>query len=223
MKKPLYIVRETVSPVRGGEMQPRRFSWRLADLIGKYRPDVEMVVVTAFAQKQLLRNYTTKILNLDPFTRLPSHQVLDICRVFKRDEQEHCLYWAARPEAEPLHDQLDRLADGEYMLVDDDVSTGGTMQFVKKLIQQHRPKVVIKSVLSLLNAHLTFMGLDDRPVIDMVDDHDFKWSTPTSGLVIDDELGIRRELYTSPAVNLATRAKIGLNGEAFKAELLAII
>lgn len=207
--KPIYVIRDTNN-------EPN-FAQALRTIIQKHRPDVNAVVIDADEQRNILKansllEIDQNIINLDPFSRSPYHAKLDICRVFQLDEQRSCIGYDARPEAEDLELQVVRIRDGSYFVVDDDISTGGTMAFVTGLFKLHRPGIKLLGSVSLIKLSLTEM-FGKHVLEDVIDTHDFAKTAASSGLVIrgllpNGKVGLYRELYTSPYVNLVTRAKI---------------
>lgn len=222
--KQLYIVRHTTGPITLAE--------RIAYLAQEQLPEIDVRLVSAQRQKSLLALMPSivekipaelNLLNLDPFTRLPYHQTLDICRVFEPGKQERCIGHDARPGSAPLTVQLQQLKPGNYHLLDDDISTGSTMKFVEQLLQSARPDVRVVGSMSLLEISMHEAGLADRKVYDVIDSHDFveaKRKTAQSGLVMKLNGRLQRMTYITPMVNLETRARLP-NPQAFIASLKA--
>lgn len=213
-KTKIYAVRET-------SWETAKVANALASLVRKYRPDVTVVIVSAPIQRLFLAGMEN-VINLDPFTRRGDQQKLDICRVFKQDSQDKCSYWSHRLDTPPLSEQARKIPTGEYSLVDDDIASGGTVAFVKEVLNVFNPSVTISKTVSLLQLSLNAIGFKDYMIEDVIDAHDFIPTAKTSGLVIHTPTGLKRELYSSAAVNLATRAKIN-NQEEFKKELAEIL
>ncbi len=213
-KTKIYAVRET-------SWETAKVANALAGLVRKYRPDVTVVIVSAPIQRLFLAGMEN-VINLDPFTRRNDQQKLDICRVFKQDSQNQCVYWTKRAGTSSVEAQAKLIPAGEYTLVDDDIASGGTFAFVRELLKTYKPSVTITKEVSLLQLSLNAIGYKDYVIEDVIDAHDFIQTSKTSGLVIETLAGLTRELYSSAAVNLATRAKIN-NQEEFKKELAEIL
>lgn len=218
--KPFYVVRHTVGA--------KSFAERIGYLVQEQLPDVDVRLISAQRQKAMLTfldtllvgvldtSYVPRIINLDPFTRLPHHVHLDICRVFNADTQERCNAYAARPGFDSIEVQLRRLTSVSslpefYYIIDDDISSGGTMAFVSGLISTI-PTATILSQISLLDLSVRNAKLSVTPeVFDVIDSHDFlppKQKTEQSGLVMKLNNRLQRMTYINPLVNLQTRAKL---------------
>lgn len=97
-----------------------------------------------------------------------------------------------------LSSDLSRIPAGSYALVDDDISTGSTVTYIKS----QTPQVNWTKEVSLL-------GLSSPPVFDIVDGRDFLFGSRQGGLCVKAPDGsIVRVPYITPWVNLMSRAKI---------------
>jgi hypothetical protein len=104
----------------------------------------------------------------------------------------------------PQSQALESIPDGDYILADDDIATGFSMQ---QVIERLPDKVVVKENLSLLKSVLADKNQED--IYDVVDARDFLWGARQSGLVVRGPAGqIMRAPYSLPYVSLASRAKI---------------
>jgi hypothetical protein len=110
--------------------------------------------------------------NLDPFSRSPEHYVLDICRVFEVGQQQTPISYAERPGSPPLRLQFEHIPAGSYHLLDDDICTGGTVQFIQNYCQTHRPDIQLLKPISLLDLWRTKYA-PTASVYDICDSHDF--------------------------------------------------
>ena len=101
-----------------------------------------------------------------------------------------------------LEHQLELIPKGEYLLVDDDIASGQTINFVKNLLEEQGVK--IKGEKSL--AH-EFLGVSEfRDVVDL---RDFFFGAKEGGLTIVLPNGKRSRVpYITPFVNLYSRASL---------------
>lgn len=101
-----------------------------------------------------------------------------------------------RPGTEPLEKQIEKIKGYEYFLFDDDIHSGGTMNFAKKLLST---KLKILGLITLNKS--TF----DEEILDL---RDFFYGTENCGLVIKTKDGTKRYPYIYPYVDPYSRASI---------------
>jgi hypothetical protein len=178
----------------------------LHSLLSEHVP-VPVLVVPLHEQLSLVRSLPLPVINLDPFSRLPAHFALDVCRIFLPDEQQQPIRYAARPGYNPLSAQIHSIPPGEYLLLDDDICTGGTVEFVQQYLLAHRKDVVVQHHVSLLDLWRA-QHAPQSTLYDVCDSHDFIPTHPMSGLVVEEHSAIKRFSYTDSHVNLVTRAKL---------------
>lgn len=144
-----------------------------------------------------LRNMN--VISMDPLWRAEHN--LAISRVFApSDAQIAPIGYVNRPGSPSLSTQVAAIPDGEYVLVDDDICTGGSVRFAQSLLPD---SVKITKAYSLL--HLT---QDVGRNYDVVDVRDFVFDAPNGGLVVGFGTKITRVPYVSPIVSLASRASV---------------
>lgn len=194
-----YIVRDTIDNLILTNL--------LVELIKEQIKDVEVFSISYKKQKEYIRNISN-VINLDPYTRNPHQQKIDISRVFLKDTQNKPVGYIQRENCLPLEQQILLIPSGEYILVDDDICSGGTISYVKKLINSIKPSIKIIDEISLLHEVIPEIKNGDTKLYDTIDTHDFIMSENNSGLLIKDGGTMKRYLYTNENVNLKTRAKI---------------
>lgn len=211
---PLYIIRDTIDNLR--------FAQRLAVLINNQLPGVEVRVVSSKDQKKALNSLVKGgVINLDPFSRFKEHVSLDISRLFLPDEQKVAVGYKSRLTNLSIEQQISLIPSGEYTLVDDDICSGGTVNYVCQKIKVLNPGVQIVQKTSLIHEFIHELKSGRRLMYDTIDTHDFIWGSIYSGLLVDCAGVISRKLYTDPIVNLKTRAKIP-NPSLFREEFFKL-
>lgn len=195
-----YIIRDTINR--------EDLSNILATLIKEQHPNLNVKIVSSKDQKESIKFLNNKIINLDPFTRTTEHYTLDICRVFMGDNQEKPIGYTNRNNSLSIEDQIKNIPNGNYLLVDDDICSGGTINFIKHKINEINPELVIQKELSLIHEILPELREGKVKLFDTIDTHDFFDTHELSGLLIDNGNETKRYLYTHPLVNLKTRAKL---------------
>lgn len=94
------------------------------------------------------------------------------------------------------------------ILVDDDISTGYTINNVKELILSIRDDLTIKTEF-INEVYLASIGIDKEFIYDIVDIRDFIFNTSNGGLMTQRGASKpSRFTYVYPYINLYTRAKI---------------
>lgn len=142
-------------------------------------------------------------ISLDVFVR-GTHN-LDLSRAFDMSGGQ----WKSeglvvRPGTSPLLKQLAMIPSGTYVLVEDDIASGGTVAAVKRLLPDG---VSISDLLVLSN--LEIGGRRHGPFFDVVDLRDFLVGAKAGGLVVKAPDGfLVRVPYLPPYVNLRSRAKL---------------
>lgn len=104
--------------------------------------------------------------------------------------------------------ECDKRGVQKYIIVDDDKSTGQTTSFIESMID----KLTI-NFYDIEFKYLNELWLDDNhlnkyDVYDIVDMRDFVFGSVYGGLMCEYSNTIKRFMYYSPEVNLATRAKL---------------
>lgn len=138
-------------------------------------------------------------ISLDCF--LETEHKLELTRVFNAaDTQTFSKLHTNRTGTAPLEEQVTRIPQGTYDLVDDDIATGTTMNTVATLLNQHGIKV--GEFRCLLESY-------GDEIYDVLDMRDFVLGAKNGGLTVKTINGeTTRAMYAAPYVNLVTRAKM---------------
>lgn len=206
MPDQIYMVRDDLSlalPEVGFSVTPSQISKQLSSLLQKALP-AGVVMSTVKVEDQLVDvKFTEKTISLDCFWSGTYN--LQVTRLFHHnDGQSRSLQLTNRPGTPDLTKQIALIPAGEYILVDDDISTGWTMQQVTGMLAAQ--KVNIVGTCSLIEK--------TENLFDVVDLRDFILGTYHGGLTVKVAGKITRLPYMQPYVNLVTRAK--LTAEAAK-------
>ncbi len=137
-------------------------------------------------------------INLDSYFRGTYN--LEVSRLFNVSSyQDKYIKLIGRLGHETIEEQVKKINNGSYVLVDDDSVTGRTLNSIKEKLPTD---VVISETYLLANSI-------NEKVFDVVDLRDFIIGTTNSGLVVKLPNGIyTRAPYVMPYVNLTTRASI---------------
>ena len=137
-------------------------------------------------------------INLDSYFRGTYN--LEVSRLFNVSSyQDKYIKLIGRLGYETIEEQVKKIKNGSYVLVDDDSVTGRTLNSIKEKLPTD---VVISETYLLANSI-------NEKVFDVVDLRDFIIGTTNSGLVVKLPNGIyTRAPYVMPYVNLTTRASI---------------
>lgn len=144
-----------------------------------------------------------KLLSLDIST--PGTVKLELSRLFGvADGQVAAHELIGRPWHPPFYEQAQAVPAGSYLLVDDDIATGYTLDTVCRALAEG---VEVTGRLSLLAKSQEFVGRDDP--YDVIDLRDLLLGGRESGLVVQLPNGLPvRAPYMLPYVNPVSRAKI---------------
>lgn len=198
--KNLYVIRNTTSGYVFNDENIRHLMFAIENNLSV---PCEIVVINSSQQTCEFEN----IINLDPFSRTPAHHTIDICRNFGDNDVKNG--YRSRTNVS-LEYQISKIPNGNYYLLDDDIMSGGTINFVKSIL----PKGInVVGCISLLHYYLSRF-YKEYTVVDCIDTHDFWGDLPTSGLNVNGT----RYYYQSDMVDIEKRATVN-NGEAVKAYL----
>jgi nicotinic acid mononucleotide adenylyltransferase len=158
-------------------------------------------------QQKMVDNLKTPLINLDPL--VSGGIKIEVSRIFPVSTgQHHSRQLVNRPHSQALEEQVKVLTPGDYLLVEDDVASGFTVNYLKSLL----PEGVNISAIKTLTEYSFYQHFDPQTPFkfwDIVDLRDFILGLPHGGLVVELPNGqIARSIYALPFVNLATRAKI---------------
>lgn len=188
-----------------GKIIAQALSILIASHTGK---NVEVVNV----MEQVEKFQTEKpFISLDCF--LETEHKLELTRVFNTSEtQKYSKLHTNRTGTAPLEEQVERIPQGTYDLVDDDIATGTTMNTVATLLNQHG--IQVGDFRCLLESY-------GDEIFDVLDMRDFVLGARNGGLTVKTINGeTTRVMYAAPYVNLVTRAKMNpVKAIAFSLEI----
>ena len=138
-------------------------------------------------------------ISLDCF--LDTENKLELTRVFNVGEtQKFSKLHTNRTGTPSIDEQIARIPEGVYDLVDDDIATGATMNTVATMLNQHG--ILVGEFRCLLESY-------GEEIYDVLDMRDFILGTKNGGLTVKTITGeTTRAIYAAPYVNLVTRAKM---------------
>lgn len=137
------------------------------------------------------------LISLDAFYKAKYN--IESTRLFYcNDKQTFSNQMVARVGFEDLDYQMSKIPSSEYTLVDDDIATGFTMDYIIEKLKEH--SVMVKSKESLIT--------DTKKFFDVVDTRDFIIGARYGGLTVTNGIFKTRFPYVYPYVNLSTRAKM---------------
>lgn len=125
---------------------------------------------------------------------------LEITRLFwAAGSQFHAHSYDSRSGSYSLEEQMAFIPQGDYTLIDDDIATGSTMNYVLSLLEEQ--EITVSRYESLINA--------PQELYDVVDMRDFIIGSQYGGLSVKSPSQSRTRVpYMFPYVNLLTRGKI---------------
>ncbi len=151
---------------------------------------------------------TVSTISLDPC--IGGDWNVGVSRCFSFGLTERLPGLVARPGWPAIHEQLQELPEGEYVVVDDDQATGYTTRTFLELLPS-RCRVASVEHLSKTTAQLQATGQLPKVITDTVDLRDFLVGSRDGGLVVQLPDGsVARAPYLSPYVQLSDRASVPL-------------
>lgn len=155
--------------------------------------------------EQLTQQWPT--ISLDPL--VPGTYNLAVSRLFNMTTlQDQSNQLIPRPHFGDIQSQIKQIPPGEYILIEDDIASGFTVNYVQKLLPATIKILAIKT-LTEYSWHQKFSQDTTFAFYDIVDARDFIFGSLHGGLVLKIPNGkIGRGLYALPMVNLTTRAKV---------------
>ncbi len=175
------------------------------------KPDEERLVqVDLLALKEQLEAVKTlargqKVISLDPC--IPGTIDLKISRAFPLSDGGAAPFLVARPGAEAIDLQLDKIPGGDYILFDDDIFSGATVLQVQELLPL---PVKIRAVCALtIRARQS-----GASILDILDSRDFLAGSREGGLVLSLPDGSYcRSPYCLPYTSPSHRASVPIGEE----------
>lgn len=197
----LYVIRDDFYESTGLAVSPENNGARnqIIDTIKEF-VDLEASVVSVAEQRKFAERYLQNdYISLDAY--IHGENRLNLSRVFDMDEEQASTSRHIAREGYPnIYKQIESLKPGDYSLVDDDIATGSTMAFVKKLL----PKEV--NIINEISLAQIFV---QQSIFDIVDLRDFVLGASKCGLAVKlDDGKIARVPYIFPYINLTSRANI---------------
>jgi nicotinate (nicotinamide) nucleotide adenylyltransferase len=198
-----------------------------SDLASAYRSDgkenLNFCLVDSRQQLEYVQAVRKKesTISLDVFCR--GDYNFEISRAFAlSDSQFRPESIVARPGRTDVERQLSEIPPGNHVLIEDDVASGATLDFVKKSLPKNRR---IKKILILLDiskrVSLDGTKTNRMALYDLVDTRDFLAGSKDGGLVIILPDGrLARAPYMLPYVYLPSRAKLPVLSEVEFSEKL---
>lgn len=154
-----------------------------------------------------LQNSNLPTISLDAFIR--GDMNLEISRLFELGSMQfRSKGLTNRPFTPALEEQAKSIPPGEYLLIEDDVASGFTLQKVKDLLS---PTVLIKDMLILSSLD---GGTNSKGYYDIIDLRDFLFGSKSSGLVTTlPNASVVRVPYVLPYVSPISRASVPVGKE----------
>lgn len=207
MPDQIYMVRDDLTlalPDNPFNITHEAISDRLKSLLEKAIP-AEVSMMTVKVEDQLAAaRIPGETISLDCFWSGTYN--LQVTRLFQYgDNQDYSLKLTNRPGTQGLASQVKLIPAGEYILVDDDISTGRTMVHVSEMLALNDIHIVGRFSLIPKTNNL----------FDVVDLRDFILGTQHGGLTVEIGEMITRLPYIHPYVNLVTRAKLSMENAKF--------
>lgn len=182
------------NPKREDKIANVRLDWRdprtlpMLNLVREHYK--EIVIQDIERQRNDFKDFPSNTITLD--SMMERENKLEISRRYDVFGIKH-LGFVNRPGSEPLNDQIAKLPLKKYFLADDDIHTGGTINFAKKWLQDMG--IEVPALMCFVKSNKYEETLDIR---------DLFYDTHNSGLIIDN----KRFLYAYPYVCPYTRASI---------------
>lgn len=218
IRHPAYLVRDdsefaiSAFPNKASKILTERipkFKKRIFSLLEDFIPQTSNVVVIPLkSQKDILLSLPDPLVVLDvaleEFKGIP----LSFTRKFGLcGGQISMLGFSPRFGKDSILEQAEAIGRGEFRIVDDDVSTGATMDFAESVLKKVGAVVLKRE--SLAKLHLESIGVDCDSAFDTVDLRDFVVGAKAGGLTVSlPSGGIGRSPYALPYVSPNYRASI---------------
>lgn len=169
----------------------RDFQKGLSSLLGRWFEVVER------SEQKDDTVFDFPVISLDPLT--PGDHTIEISRLYDVGGYTQRGY-APRPGAASFASQVEKIPDGDYVLFDDDVCSGGTVDAVRSLLREGTRVVRVKAAVHAKT------GNEWQEV---VDSRDFLVGAAKAGLVLSLPDGkLARGIYVQPYVDPSARCSI---------------
>lgn len=146
----------------------------------------------------------------EDYSKLSINNLISLDSIFRNDNKSlelsrhydlfgcNFIKYGNRPGSEDLNTQASNIEKGDYILIDDDIHTGGTMRFAKNVMEDNG-----HNILSVMSLTMSVKGEE------ILDSRDFFIGGENNGLVIQlPNGGITRAPYIYPYVCPFSRASI---------------
>lgn len=181
------------------ELKNSDISKKFIHLLDKHLDNPVIQIEEVDVRDQFQKHVNQKgFISLDCFWK--GEYNLEITRLFwAAGSQFHANSYDSRSGSHSLEEQMALIPQGDYALIDDDIATGSTMNYVLSLLEEQ--EITVSHYESLINA--------PQELYDVVDMRDFVIGSQHGGLSVQSpSQGRTRVPYMFPYVNLLTRAKI---------------
>lgn len=162
---------------------------------------INLYIQSKLLEKIIKKNPQINYFNLDIGTNQLYNQIpLNYGRLFHLNDYQHSpIKLTTRPEFQ----QATLPCFKNYIFIDDDIFTGGTLNNIKDILKPN-------NMLSSINLTKEYFNFINTPydLKDIIDSRDFLLGTYAGGLICQINNQITRVPYFSPFVNLNTRASI---------------
>lgn len=197
-------IREQIKTIKKNGKIALRGDGRLYDILKSYFPyDIYLWNDLAVCDNQ--------IINLDALSNDIFKYNLEISRSFILADNQNTSKYINRPGSENLKTQIENIPTGNYILFDDDIHTGGTMNYIKSLLPD---RIKIQKIQTLIQKQ--------ENTIDILDERDFLMNHCYGGLVVQARNKSWRVPYIMPFVNIRRRANLDNGkGREFSLKIIA--
>ena len=162
--------------------------------------------------RRMIDTFAIPVISLDAC--IEGHYCIALSRRFEVTSGERCEGIFPRPGAAELVTQIDSIPSGAYVLMDDDIATGGTIRALRELLPS---RIEIQGVLSAQEVYTkdslrTVECSEESGLVDVVDLRDFLVGSREGGLVVRLPDGcVARAPYLLPYVQNNRRMSLPLS------------
>ena len=156
-----------------------------------------------------------KLISLD--TCIEGDQNIEVSRLFDLCESKKDRGLVSRVGQLSIEEQVRRIPDGEYILIDDDIATGKTIRYVKERLPEGVNILATEALSDIIYQDQVITSNDRDKIVqvsDVCDSRDFLPGSRQGGLVLELPDGEHTRVpYTLPYVQLRYRAKFPISSE----------